>query len=266
MSTLPHSVRPRPVTRFARVLACSWRPLALTAAVSLAATTASAATYCSDTVLWKTAAEGNYKWQHWKSGNTAGWTCMTELGGLSYKSEWDITSYGFVDQVGRDGVNALIKNMSTGLTAKQQNTIFSSTRLGGGVNTGFYGWMERPSGTSLKRIEWYIVENWVGNKPGPGGTALATVTISGRRYELFKNDKSGGTYWGSTQENFIQWWSIAVDKTTSSTSNYVQHFRQWQQRGLSGDYILKNVMAYVEPTWPYNSRGRVDVTGIAIQR
>ena len=182
---------------------------------------------------------------------------MTELGGLSYKSEWNASSYGFVSQVGKDNINKYINSLNVNATAYQSHTATPGNRPGGGANIGFYGWMG-----GNPKIEWYIVDNYYGNKPGPNSGRLNDITVDGRVYEVYRSSKSGGTYWG-TNEPFTQYWSIAKIKRTAGTVSYVKHFKAWQTQGLGNAY-LKNVMAYVEPTWSYNSNGKVVVSGIQV--
>jgi endo-1,4-beta-xylanase len=111
-----------------------------------------------------------------------------------------------------------------------------------------YGWSRSPL------VEFYIVESWGSWRP-PGATKIATVTIDGGTYDIYKTTRYNAPSIEGTK-TFNQYWSVRTSKRTSGTVSVSQHFRAWVNRGLSLGTI-DQITLCVEG---YQSSGKADVT------
>lgn len=87
-----------------------------------------------------------------------------------------------------------------------------------------YGWTREPL------VEYYVVESW-GNWRPPGGNPIATITVDGGLYDVYKSVRvNQPSIDGNT--TFVQYWSVRQEKKTEGEVNLSTHFAAWEALGL----------------------------------
>lgn len=110
-------------------------------------------------------------------------------------------------------------------TPSQLGTItatFAETKSGtAGYNyIGVYGWSVNP----LK--EYYIVEDWFGNRPVPG-TKVGTMTVDGAMYDVYTHTQTNQPTITGMNATFEQYFSVRQTAHQCGTITVSQHFSQW---------------------------------------
>lgn len=195
------------------------RPLLLLLALAAFSAPASLAqkSYCSTS-------RGNvgngYHYEMWLSGGTSGTACLTVQGtDARFKTEWNLSSYGFVARVG-----LMFDETRTDEQIGWITSDFAHTRTGSGQAwMGIYGWMVDP----LK--EYYIVEDWVGWKPQY--TRKGTITVDGGEYDVYTNTQVQKPSVKGTQ-TFEQWYSVRKTARQEGRISVSEHFAAWRSMGL----------------------------------
>jgi len=89
---------------------------------------------------------------------------------------------------------------------------------------GIYG------STSDPHVEYYIVDNWLGNKPTFSGSdtkTLGNITIDGATYTVYSVKVKDG------YNVYTQIFSIRDQERTCGTIDITEHFKQWEDLGVS---------------------------------
>ncbi len=217
-------------------------------ALALIGSPVSAATEYCWTGNWD--AGNGYSLDNWFADgwdSSKGWACAELKSSTSFIVRWDITSYGFLHQLGRKTFWKSVDASSSSATAYFSLSVNAQR---GKAFTGCYGWLAQPN------TEWYIIENWFTAAPNPGSSNLkGSITVDGATYDIYNVIKPNG-------QNFDQWWSIRRSKRTSGNVSYVQHFKKWRQLGMA-NLMVYNVMFQVEPE-PGSSKGEVSYWSVSV--
>jgi endo-1,4-beta-xylanase len=212
------------------------------------------ATWCSSR---KGIPDSGYNFENWTSNGIKGTACMTTHGkAAAFKSDWDITGYGFVHQCGKNFIRIPVDSVSTNASANYAHTI-SSVR--GAGHTGVYGWLLSPL------IEYYIVENWFGHRHKTD-TYKGQFTVDGGTYDVYWEQRSNAPNYTGKNADFVQWWSVRTSPRDSGTISIAKHFQAWRDMGMSSGE-LQNVVFYVEPDVWHNgafSHGTINYTTATI--
>ena len=88
-----------------------------------------------------------------------------------------------------------------------------------------YGWTREPL------VEYYVVQSW-GNWRPPGAAAIATVEIGDATYDIYETERVNQPSIDGTQ-TFKQYWSVRKGKRTEDTICLTDHFRAWEEQGLT---------------------------------
>jgi endo-1,4-beta-xylanase len=218
------------------------------------AETGIAATYCSSK---KGIPDNGYNFENWTSSGIKGTACMTTHGkAAAFKSDWNITAYGFVHQCGINFIKMPVDSVNTNAFANYIHTI-SSVR--GAAHTGIYGWLLNPL------IEYYIVENWFGHRHKTA-TYKGQISVDGGTYDVYWEQRSNAPNYTGKNADFIQWWSVRTSPRESGTISLAKHFKAWRNMGMSNGE-LQNVVFYVEPDVWHNgsySHGTINYTSATI--
>jgi endo-1,4-beta-xylanase len=191
-------------------------------------------TYCSSS---KGSPDNGYDYENWTSNGIKGTACMTTFGNAAtFKSDWNITAYGFVHQCGKNFIRIPIDSVNINASANFDLTI-SSVR--GAAHTGIYGWLLNPL------IEYYIVENWFGHRHETA-TYKGQINIDGGTYDVYWEERFNAPNYTGSNADFVQWWSVRTSPRESGTISIAKHFQAWRNLGMS-DGELQNVVFYVEP-------------------
>lgn len=87
-----------------------------------------------------------------------------------------------------------------------------------------YGWTREPL------VEYYVVESWGSWRP-PGGNPIATITVDGGKYDVYKTVRvNQPSIDGNT--TFVQYWSVRQERKTEGTVNVATHFAAWEALGM----------------------------------
>ena len=88
-----------------------------------------------------------------------------------------------------------------------------------------YGWTREPL------VEYYVVQSW-GNWRPPGAAAIATVEIGDATYDIYETERVNQPSIDGIQ-TFKQYWSVRKGKRTEDTICLTDHFRAWEEQGLT---------------------------------
>jgi len=186
-----------------------------------------------------------YSYEMWTQGgsnNKLIWYGPDQGGGAAFRAEWNKPD-DFLGRIGfwwgNGGKYTEYKNMYAD---------FNYTRSGRGTAgdysyIGIYGWARNPNAEKAedKLIEYYIVEDWFGNKwqadttpitlSTTGGSVLGSFTIDGTVYHVIRNVRTQKPSIDGTK-TFVQYFSIRQTPRQSGTISITEHFKQWESMGL----------------------------------
>jgi len=186
-----------------------------------------------------------YGYEMWTQGgnnNKLIWFGPDQRGGAAFRAEWNDAD-DFLGRVGywwgNGGKYTEYKNMYAD---------FDYTRSGRGTAgdysyIGIYGWARNPAAENAedKLIEYYIVEDWFGNRwqndntpittSTTGGSVLGSFTVDGAVYNVIRNIRVQKPSIDGTK-TFVQYFSIRQTPRQSGTISITEHFRQWESMGL----------------------------------
>ena len=181
-----------------------------------------------------------YDYELWKdNGNTS----MTLKDGGAFSCEWE------------DNINNVLflkgKRYENNVTYQEIGDITidydCDFEPNGNSYLGVYGWTIDP------RVEYYIIDSWGTWKP-PGETSKGKIDVDGGSYEIYEVTKYGYPSINGP-ENFKQYWSVRTTKRTKGTISVSEHFKAWENLGMSMGKIYE-VKFLVEG---YQSSGKADV-------
>ena len=178
-----------------------------------------------------------YGYEVWTEGgndNKMIWYGPEQGGGAAFRVEWNNPN----DYLGRLGY--YWGNGGKYTDYKNIFVDFSYTRSGRSTAgnysyIGIYGWTKNPL------IEYYIVEDWFGNKwqedTSPlttnttGGSVIGSFTVDGAVYNIVTNVREQKPSIEGTQ-TFTQYFSIRQTPRQSGTISVTEHFKKWEELGL----------------------------------
>ncbi|MDR0231356.1 MAG: T9SS type A sorting domain-containing protein [Dysgonamonadaceae bacterium] len=109
---------------------------------------------------------------------------------------------------------------------------------------GIYGWSRNPSRTNPgeKMTEYYIVEDWFGNKwqsdttpvniSTTGGSVVGTINVDGSIYDIVMNVKTNAPSPNNSNDTFVQIFSIRRKQRKCGRISVTEHFKKWEELGL----------------------------------
>ena len=102
---------------------------------------------------------------------------------------------------------------------------FAETKSGtAGYNyIGVYGWSVNPL------VEYYIVEDWFGNRPVPG-TKSGTITVDGAMYDVYTHTQMNQPTITGQNATFPQYFSVRQTAHSCGTITISDHFSQWASK------------------------------------
>ncbi|MBQ9766846.1 MAG: glycoside hydrolase family 11 protein [Lachnospiraceae bacterium] len=210
--------------------------LVLCLQVVVPATTAEAATVLTDNA---TGTQDGYNYELWKDYGT---TSMTLNSGGTFDCSWS----NIGNALFRKGIKfdctktySQIGNISVNYGVNYQPN--------GNSYLCVYGWSRSPL------VEYYIVESWGTWRP-PGATSKGTITVDGGTYDVYETTRvDQPSIDGNT--TFQQYWSVRTSKRTSGTISVTEHFKAWENMGMSLGLIYEAALT-VEG---YQSSGQASV-------
>jgi len=186
-----------------------------------------------------------YGYEMWTQGgnnNQFIWFGPDQGGGAAFRAEWNNPD-DFLGRIGfywgNGGKYTEYKNMYAD---------FNYTRSGRGTAgdysyIGIYGWARNPAAKQdeEKLIEYYIVEDWFGNKwqedttpittGTTKGTVLGSFIIDDAYYKVVKNVRNNQPSIDGLK-TFTQYFSIRQTPRQCGTISITEHFKQWERMGL----------------------------------
>jgi hypothetical protein len=193
-----------------------------------------------------------YDFELWNQ-NKQGTASMTLGSGGAFKCSWNgIENVLF--RAGRKFDKTKTHSQIGVFSIEYDAPVFSITKNVGYLSV--YGWVTGGSPDAL--IEYYIVESRGSYNPGSGGTNKGTVTIDGGTYTLYETTRTNQP---SIEGNktFKQYWSIRSSNRTSGIISVSEHFKAWNDKGLTSinNGKLYEVSLKVEG---YQNNGSAEIT------
>jgi hypothetical protein len=171
--------------------------------------------------------QGDYHVEYWKDGGSG---TMTLKEGCNFSCQWG-------------QVNNILFRKGVRPGSREEIIVYDADyKPQGNSYLSIYGWFENPL------VEYYIIESWGSWKPPNDKTVRKTFQSDGGEYTVHSNSRTGASIKGNT--TFQQYWSVRTQKRTSGTITCANHFKAWQDAGLSiGSFyeVSFNVEAYQSP-------------------
>jgi endo-1,4-beta-xylanase len=181
-------------------------------------------------------------WTEGGSNNKLIWFGPDQGGGAAFRAEWNNPN-DFLGRVGyfwgNGGKYTEYKNMYADF-----NYTRSERGTGGDYSyIGIYGWARNPTAEKAadRLIEYYIVEDWFGNKwqedtipittGTTGGSVWGGFTLDDASYVVVKNVRVNKPSIDGTK-TFTQYFSIRQTPRQCGTISITEHFKQWESMGL----------------------------------
>jgi len=186
-----------------------------------------------------------YGYEMWTQGgnnNKLIWFGPEQGGGAAFRAEWNnpndfLGRIGFYWGNGRKYTEYRNMYADFNYTRSERNTAGDYSYI------GIYGWARNPDAEKAedRLIEYYIVEDWFGNKwqsdTSPittnttGGSVLGGFTMDDANYKVVKNVRNNQPSIDGTK-TFTQYFSIRQTLRQSGTISITEHFKQWESMGL----------------------------------
>jgi endo-1,4-beta-xylanase len=180
----------------------------------------------------------SYGYEMWTNGgnnNKLIWYGANQGGGAAFRAEWNNPN-DFLGRIGyywgNGGKYTQYKNMycDFNFTRSGRSTAGDYSYI------GIYGWTKSPL------VEYYIVEDWYGNRYQSDETPITTSTTSGSEVGKFTVDGSEYKIVKNTRNNepsiegnttFTQYFSIRQKQRKCGSISITEHFKQWEKLGLN---------------------------------
>jgi len=209
-------------------------------------------TNTADVITFTSNSDGNrqlkdspYGYEMWaQSGNNNKliWYGPNQRGGAAFRAEWN-NADTFLGRVGfywgNGGKYTDYKNLYADFDYKRsmRNTAGNHSYI------GIYGWARNPSAEKPedRLVEYYIVEDWYGNKWQDDETPVDISTTGGKIMGYFKIDGAVYIVVRNVREEmpsiegtktFVQFFSIRQTPRKKGTISITEHFKQWERMGL----------------------------------
>jgi hypothetical protein len=165
-------------------------------------------------------AGNGYSYQLWSSGGGTG--SMTVYGvDATFKASWS----GVGDFLARVGLNFDSTKTYDQLGTISADYAYTRTGSGGGFSyVGIYGWSVSPM------VEWYIVDDWFGNKPNPGSKG-GSITVDGATYDVYTHTQNNQPSITGMNATFPQFFSVRQSPRQCGHISISEHFKAWANMG-----------------------------------
>jgi endo-1,4-beta-xylanase len=194
----------------------------------------------------------SYGYELWHNKNTSSNKVSMKYygagqgGGAAFRGEWNEpnTEFDYLARIGYklDGDKKLYTQYDNIYADYSYNR---SSRLDGDNYSyiGIYGWARSGNGAPL--VEYYIVDDWWGNRHQGDNTPVgpstvcnscsqtgSNVTIDGGTYKIYKNSRTNEPSIEGDNSNFDQYFSVRQTPRKCGTISVTEHFKAWNDRDL----------------------------------
>jgi endo-1,4-beta-xylanase len=178
-----------------------------------------------------------YGYEMWSNGgnnNKLKWYGKNERGGAAFRAEWNNPD-DFLARVGYYWGNGGSYTKYGNISADFEYTRSGRGTAGDYSYIGIYGWSRNPL------IEYYIVEDWFGNRWQSDTEPMGTATTGGSIQGSYELDDATYIAIENTRYNmpsidgtktFTQYFSIRQTPRKSGTISITEHFKKWDSMGM----------------------------------
>jgi endo-1,4-beta-xylanase len=187
-----------------------------------------------------------YGYEMWTQGgnnNKLTWYGTDQRGGAAFRTEWNNPNI-YLGRIGFFwGSSGEKYTAYKNLYADFNYTRSGHNTAGNHSYIGIYGWSRNPDAEEPedKLIEYYIVEDWFGNKwqedttpintSTTGGNVIGSFTMDGATYNVVRNVRVQEPSIEGTK-TFVQYFSIRQTPRKSGVISITEHFKKWESLGL----------------------------------
>jgi len=167
-------------------------------------------------------AGGGYSYQLWS--NQTGTGSMTVYDQQAqFSAKWSNVG----DFLARVGLGWNSTQSYTALSPIAADFAETKTGTAGAFSyIGIYGWSENPL------HEYYIVDDWFGNRPTPG-TMMGTFTVDGGTYDIMTHTQVNQPAITGGNATFVQFWSVRTTARDCGHISISEHFAEWASLGMT---------------------------------
>jgi hypothetical protein len=142
-------------------------------------------------------------------------------------AQFSATWNGTGDFLARAGLGWNSTKLYTQLGTISADFAETKTGSGGGFSyIGIYGWSENPL------HEYYIVDDWFGQRPVPG-TKMGTIMVDGGTYDVLTHTQVNQPTILGTNATFVQFWSVRQTARNCGHISITTHFDEWAKMGMT---------------------------------